>query len=117
MSAEEIDAYLAALDEPKRSTLEQLRRTIIGAAPDAEQVISYGVPGFKVGGKLIAGFATAKNHLSYVTHSGTTVASLDPADLDGFETSKSVVKMPIDSPLPADLVAKLIAARRAEAGV
>jgi len=44
MSAAEIDIYLRELDEPKRSTLQQLRRTILGLLPDAEQGLSCGVP-------------------------------------------------------------------------
>ena len=63
MSREEIDDYLAGLEEPKRSTLEALRRSILAVVPDAEQCISYGVPGFRVAGKMIAGFAAFKNHL------------------------------------------------------
>ena len=66
MSAVEIDDYLQRLDEPKRSTLSQLRRDILAVVPDAEQCISYGVPGFKIDGKTIAGFAAFKNHLSYL---------------------------------------------------
>ena len=46
MSAAEIDAYLAALDDPKRSTLEALRRSILQVVPEAEQGISYGMPAF-----------------------------------------------------------------------
>lgn len=48
MAQHEIDAYLAALEEPKRSTLEQLRKAIIEVVPDAEQGLSYGMPAFKV---------------------------------------------------------------------
>jgi len=55
VSAEEIDQYLDALEEPKRATLARLRRTILDILPEAEQGISYGVPAFKVGGKTIAG--------------------------------------------------------------
>ena len=51
MSHAEIDAYLEALEEPKRSTLDQLRRTILEVIPDAEQGISYGVPAFRVRGR------------------------------------------------------------------
>ena len=76
MSAAEIDAYLDELDEPKRSTLSQLRRDILAAVPDAEQCISYAVPGFKVAGKTIAGFAAFKNHLSYLPHSGSVFPEL-----------------------------------------
>ena len=48
MSAKEVDEYLGVVEEPKRSTLERLRRTILEIVPDAEQVISYGVPAFRV---------------------------------------------------------------------
>ena len=71
MSAAEIDAYLDQLDEPKHSTLQQLRRDILSGGPEAEECLSYAVPGFKVGGKTIAGFAAFKNHLSYLPHSGS----------------------------------------------
>ena len=51
MSAEEIDQYLDALQEPKRTTLARLRQTILEILPEAEQGISYGVPAFKVRGR------------------------------------------------------------------
>jgi uncharacterized protein YdhG (YjbR/CyaY superfamily) len=54
-----IDEYLAALDEPKRTTLTSLRDTIMAIVPDAEQCISYGLPAFRLRGKTIAGFAAA----------------------------------------------------------
>ena len=60
MSAEEVDAYLSAVDEPKRSALNALRGTILEIVPDAEQVISYRVPAFRVRGKIVAGFAAFK---------------------------------------------------------
>lgn len=62
MSAQEIDAYLKELDEPKRSTLEQLRATILEVVPAAEQDLSYGLPAFRVRGTVVAGFAAFKNH-------------------------------------------------------
>ena len=71
VSAQEIDQYLDALEEPKRTTLARLRQTILNIVPEAEQGISYGVPAFKVRGKTIAGFAAFKNHLSYLPHSGS----------------------------------------------
>ena len=71
MSLAEIDAYLAGLDEPKRSTLEQLRRDILAVVPEAEQCISYNLPAFRVDGKVIAGFAAFTHHLSYLPHSSS----------------------------------------------
>lgn len=61
MAEAEIDAYLAALDEPRRSTLEELRASIVEVVPNAEQCLSYGAPAFKVQGKAVAGFAAFKN--------------------------------------------------------
>ncbi len=57
MSAEDVDEYLRGIEEPKRGTLEALRRTILEIVPDAEQVISYKVPAFRVEGRIVAGFA------------------------------------------------------------
>ena len=114
MSAAEIDRYLQELDEPKRSTLEHLRRTILGLLPSAQQGLSYGVPAFRVDGALVAGFSAAKNHLSYLPHSGTVLNSLQTGDLQGHTASKGALKFATDTPLPDDLVAKLITARLAE---
>lgn len=114
MSAEEVDRYLAALDPTKRETLEQLRQTLVRLLPDAEQGLSYGVPAFSVAGNVIAGFSAAKHHLSYLPHSGSVLASLPPADLEGHPASKGALRFPIDTPLSGDLVAALVAARLAE---
>jgi uncharacterized protein YdhG (YjbR/CyaY superfamily) len=72
----EIDHYLAALEEPKQSTLAALRQSILAVIPDAEQCISYGLPAFRVQGKVIAGFGAFKNHLSYLPHSGSVLPDL-----------------------------------------
>ncbi len=114
MSAAEIDAYLHRLDEPKRSTLSRLRCDILARLPDAEQCISYAVPGFKVSGKAIAGFAAFKNHLSYLPHSGSVFPELTE-ELAGYVKSSGALRFPIDQPLPAELVEKLIAVRLRQA--
>jgi uncharacterized protein YdhG (YjbR/CyaY superfamily) len=114
MSASEIEDYLQRLDEPKRSTLRQLRRDILAVVPDAEQCLSYGVPGFKVADKTIAGFAAFKNHLSYLPHSGSVFQELRE-ELIGYEKSKGSLHFPIDQPLPPELVGKLISVRLRQA--
>jgi uncharacterized protein YdhG (YjbR/CyaY superfamily) len=114
MSAEEIDQYIDALDEPKRSTLARLRETILGILPDAEQGISYSMPAFKVRGKTIAGFAAFKNHLTYVPHSGSVFPELRD-ELQGYVTSTGALRFGVDEPLPAPLVEKLIAVRLRQA--
>ena len=113
MSAKAVDDYLDALEEPKRGTLQALRRTILEIVPEAEQVISYRVPAFKVDGKTIAGFAAFKGHVSYLPFSGTVLGQLS-GDLGGYAMTKSSLHFAVDSPLPKALVKKLIAARLAE---
>jgi uncharacterized protein YdhG (YjbR/CyaY superfamily) len=114
MSTSEIDEYLDHLDQPKRSTLSQLRSDILTVVPHAEQCISYALPGFKVAGKTIAGFAAFKNHLSYLPHSGSVFPEL-AEELAGYEKSSGALRFPIDQPLPAHLVAKLVAVRLRQA--
>jgi uncharacterized protein YdhG (YjbR/CyaY superfamily) len=114
MSAAEIDAYLQALDEPKRRTLTQLRETILDILPDADQGISYGAPAFKVSGKTIAGFAAFKHHLSYLPHSGSVLVELSE-ELKGYATSSGALRFDIDKPLPRHLLKKLIDVRLRQA--
>jgi uncharacterized protein YdhG (YjbR/CyaY superfamily) len=114
MSATEVDAYLAALDETQRSTLLHLRADLVALLPDAEQCISYGAPAFRLEGKLVAGFSASTSHLSYLPHSGTVLAALDPAVLAGYGWSKGALKFPIDVPLDRGLVATLVKARLGE---
>jgi uncharacterized protein YdhG (YjbR/CyaY superfamily) len=113
VSAEQVDDYLQGLAEPKRSTLSALRRTILEIVPDAEEVISYGVPAFRVGGKTVAGIAAFKDHLSYVPFSGSVLGQLSD-ELEGYRMTKSSLHFPIERPLPASLVRRLIEVRLAE---
>ena len=113
MSAEQVDEYLRAVEEPKRTTLAALRRTILEIVPDAEQVISYRVPAFRVGGATIAGFAAFRHHLSYLPFSGSVLSQLAD-ELAGYTMTKSALHFPVDQPLPKVLVERLIAVRLEE---
>jgi len=108
-----IDEYLDALDEQKRTTLQELRQTIHGIIPNAEECISYGMPAFRLEGKIIAGFSAFKNHLSYLPHSGSVLQELSD-DLAGYESTAGSLHFPSDQPLPKALVRKLIAVRLKE---
>jgi uncharacterized protein YdhG (YjbR/CyaY superfamily) len=115
VSAAEVDDYLSRVDEPKRSTLEALRRTILEVIPEAEQMLSYRVPAFRVQGKIVAGFAAFKDHVSYLPFSGSVLQQLED-ELDGYAMTKSSLHFPVDHPLPETLVQKLIAVRLEEIG-
>jgi uncharacterized protein YdhG (YjbR/CyaY superfamily) len=114
VSAEAVDEYLRSVGEPKRSTLQTLRETILEIVPEAEEVISYRVPAFRVDGKTIAGFAAFKDHLSYLPFSGSVLDQLGD-ELDGYAMTKSSLHFPVDQPLPKALVKKLIGVRLADA--
>lgn len=114
VSSAEIDDYLAKLDEPKRSTLQQLRETILDLVPEAEQGIYYTMPAFWLNGKAIAGFAAFKNHLSYLPHSGSVIGALRD-EVTEYKISKGALQFPIDVPLPRALVERLLTTRIAQA--
>ena len=113
MSRQQVDAYLDGVGEPKRATLEAVRRAILAVVPDAEEAISYQVPAFRVNGKVVAGFAAFKDHLSYLPFSGSVIGRLGP-ELEGYGGTKSALHFPVDQPLPEALVRRLIEARLAE---
>ena len=116
MAPEDVDKYFASLDEPKRSTLEEMRRRILDVVPKAEQVISYGVPGFKVQGKTIAGLAAFKNHLSYVPHSSSVLSQLQD-EIGDYKQTKSALHFAVDQPLPQHLVRQLLLVRMRGCGL
>ena len=73
-----VEEYLGALDEPKQSSLRQLRQSILEVIPEAEECMSYGLPAFRVRGQVIAGFGAFKNHLSYFPYSGSVITEVGP---------------------------------------
>jgi uncharacterized protein YdhG (YjbR/CyaY superfamily) len=110
-----IDDYLATVTGDKRTALDKLRKTIRSIVPRAEECISYGMPAFRLDGKVIAGFQATAKGCSYYPFSGTTLQTLAP-DLKGFGKTKSALHFPADEPLPTTLVRKLLKARIAELG-
>jgi uncharacterized protein YdhG (YjbR/CyaY superfamily) len=110
MTSKQVDEYLAGVVEPQRSTLKQLRRMIREIVPDAEEVISYGFPGYKLNGKILCGFDAFKNHCSYFPHSSLVIPELGK-ELAKYKTSKGAIQFAINQSLPKTLVRKLIAVR------
>jgi len=108
-----VDEYLEGVAEPAHSTLQKVRAMIRTAAPkEATEAISYGMPAFKYKGSLV-GYAAFKEHCSFFPMSGTLVGELG-AELAKYKTSKGTIQFPLDKPLPAALVKKLVKTRVAE---
>jgi uncharacterized protein YdhG (YjbR/CyaY superfamily) len=113
MSAEEVTAFIEALEEPKRSTLLAVRATLLEIEPELEQVIAWKTPQFKFNGKYCVGFAAFKNHLTFSPQSAQ-VMQAHAAQLADYVVSKSSFQFDVDKPLPKALLESLIKARLAE---
>jgi uncharacterized protein YdhG (YjbR/CyaY superfamily) len=107
-----IDAYLARLDATQRAVLEKLRRDIKAAAPAAEECISYDIPGYRLGSRLLVSFGAAKNHCSF--YPGAHPIRTHKKELAGYDLSIGTIRFPAEKPLPAALVKKLVKTRIAE---
>lgn len=107
-AAKTIDEYLKALPDDVRITLEKLYKAIKSAAPDAEELISYGMPAFKHKSMLVY-FAAFKDHCSFFPGSSQIIQLYD--DLKPFKTSKGTIQFTVDKPLPMALVKKIVKAR------
>lgn len=107
-----IDEYLATVREPARSTLEKIRAAIRSVVPrGATETISYGMPAFKHNGVLVW-FAAFSSHCSLFPTAAVIEALKQ--ELKGYSTSKGTIQFPVDKPLPAALVKKLVKARIAQ---
>ncbi|MGA2539876.1 MAG: DUF1801 domain-containing protein [Terracidiphilus sp.] len=105
----EVEAYLAGVSEPARTTLEKMRATIRAAAPaEATEAISYGIPSFQYKGGLVA-YAAFKNHCSFFPMGSSAIEEF-AEELKGYRVSKGTIHFPIDTPLPAGLVRKMVRA-------
>jgi uncharacterized protein YdhG (YjbR/CyaY superfamily) len=105
-----VEEYLSQVPEEARAALERLRKTIKAAAPNTMETISYQMPTFKYQGRALVGFAAFKNHCSLFPYS-TKVMDSHKEELQSYETSKGTIRFPIDKPLPAALVKKIVKAR------
>jgi uncharacterized protein YdhG (YjbR/CyaY superfamily) len=106
-----VNAYLRAVPPAPRAALQKLRKTIKAAAPQATEVISYGIPMFKHHGMLV-GYAAFKKHCSLFM--STSLTKAHKKALASYDTSKGTIRFAPDKPLPAALVRKLVKARLAQ---
>ena len=103
--------YLSSIPTNAKSILEEVRKAIKEAAPQAEEVISYNMPAFKLHGILVY-YAVHKEHIGlYPTASGIEIFK---NELSAYKWSKGAVQFPIDKPMPIDLIGKIVKFRLQE---
>jgi uncharacterized protein YdhG (YjbR/CyaY superfamily) len=107
-----VETYFASMPERMREALLDLRKTIRAAAPEATEVMSYGVPTFKYQGSLVS-MGAAKNHCAFYVMS-PAVMEAHSEELKAYDTSKGTIRFSPDDPLPDELVTKLVKARIAQ---
>lgn len=101
----DIDEYIAIQTPEVQTLLEQLRQTIKKAAPEAEEVISYGMPAFKYHGMLVY-FSAYKNHIGF--YATPTGHSEFKEELSVYKQGKGSVQFPLNKPLPLDLISRIV---------
>lgn len=105
--------YFAALPPPVRRRMKEVRDIVRALALDADEVFSYGIPGFKLNGKPLVWYAAFKHHTSLYPMTGA-IRKAHAAALEGYKMSTGTVQFPLDKPLPTGLVKRLVKARLAE---
>jgi uncharacterized protein YdhG (YjbR/CyaY superfamily) len=101
-----VGEYIAAQPETARTRLEELRKTIRQAAPQAEEAMSYNIPAFKYNGAVLVWYAAFKKHIGfYPKASGITEFK---KELAGYKTSKGAIQFPLDKSAPASLVKRIV---------
>ena len=105
----DVEAYLARVPEPARTTLEKMRAMIRAAAPkEATEAISYKIPSFQLKGALVW-YAAFKKHCSFFPMGSKAIEEF-AEELAGYRVTKGTIRFPLDKPLPKALIAKMVKA-------
>lgn len=100
-----VDEYIASFPKETQLVLEQVRETIKKTAPEAEEVISYAIPTFKLNGKALIHYAGYKNHIGlYPAPEGDEAFNNTIA---GYKSGQSTIQFPLDKPMPLDLITQI----------
>jgi len=100
----DIDTYIANFPSDIQSVLQQIRKTIREAAPEATEKISYQIPTFYLKGNLVH-FAAFKDHFAFFPTSSGVEKFKD--ELSGYKLSKGTIQFPLGKPIPYDLITKI----------
>ncbi len=107
--AASVDAYVEGFAEATQQVLQELRRRVRAALPDATERISYGIPTFALDDQYVIYIAGWKSHVSiYPVPAGDVELA---ADLAPYLSGQGTIKLPLDQRVPWDLVDRAIAAQ------
>ncbi len=105
-----VDAYIAAAPEDRRGGLQDLRRTVVTAAPEAVEVIAYDMPAYRLSGRFMVSFGAYKRHYSMFPASQVIIDTLGD-EVAPFVKGRGTLQFPADRPLPLVLIARIVKIR------
>ena len=108
-----MDAYLATLPDDRRAAMEELRAAARAAAPEAEEVITYKMPGLKTHGQFLISYDAFKAHYSLFPASDEVVKGLG-AEIEPYLAGSGTIRFKASAPIPVDLVRRIVEIRVAE---
>jgi len=109
-----VDEYIEAATYDVEPRLVETRRIIRAALPDAEETISYNIPAYKHEGVVVIQFAGHTEHTSLNLFPTAATYARFADELAPYRTSKSAIQLPLDQPLPAELIDAIARFRRDE---
>jgi len=108
-----VEEYIAALPSERRAAIEELRRIVKAAAPEATEAIAYQIPALRMRGKILVSYAAFKAHYSLFPASEAVRAILGD-ELAPYLAGKGTISFPADRPLPLSLVTRVVEVRLEE---
>ena len=108
-----VAAYIEALPPERQAAMRELRGAIAGAAPEAVEVITYRMPGFRLDGRFFVSYDAYKRHYSLFPATDEVIRGLG-AEIEPYLAGRGTIRFPADRPIPVDLVRRVIAIRLAE---
>ena len=108
-----VDEYMAGLPDGRRAVMEELRRTIRAAAPQATESIAYNMPAMRVDGQFLVSYEAYKHHYSLFPWSDGMVRELGD-EMKPYAVGKGTIRFPADAPIPHDLVRRILEIRLRE---
>lgn len=117
MTISDHDAYIAAAAEQFRPLLATLRAQLARILPDAEEIIKYNMPGFRIGRSVVASYAAFSKQCGLYLSPGAITAHAEDIAAAGLKATKTGITFPASNPIPDDLVERLVLASRKDAGL
>lgn len=104
--SKDVDEYIAALPAAQSGAMSQIRAAVSAAAPEAEEVITYKMPGFKLGGRFLVSYDAYRAHFSLFPWDDAMREELGDM-IEPYVSGRGTIRFPADRPIPIDMVRRV----------